>query len=162
MVFAALAYREDHIGLLCCHPHQRSAGLFLGEQGAVDFRAVHPARLNRWQLPAPRIRQHDAGAAKGGYGFGILPDGLHRLADGCLGIAGDLDALEQHDHGVGGDDLFDCGYCPYRLAVCDQADGEAAGTKRAKPVEADPGDVKRREIKLRISINYLDILTSIH
>ena len=86
VVFAARAYREDHFGLLCFHPHRWAAGLLLGEQCAVDVCAVHPAGFDRRELHPPGFGEYDAGAAEGGYGFGFLPDGLHRFADGQPGV----------------------------------------------------------------------------
>ena len=135
VVFAARAHREDHSRLLCFHPHQRAAGFLFGEQGAMGICAMHPAGFDRRQLHPPGLGEYDAGAAEGGHGFGLLVDGLHRFADGQPGAAVDLDALEQHHHRAGGDDLFDRRHSPHRLAVRDQKGCAAAGTERVTPAE---------------------------
>ena len=86
VVFTARAYREDHFRLFYFNPHRWTAGLFVGEQCAMDICAVHPAGFDRRELHPPGLGEYDAGAAEGGYGFGLLPDGLHRSADGQPGV----------------------------------------------------------------------------
>ena len=109
--------------------------MFMGEQCAVGVRAVHPAGFDRGELHPPGFGEHDAGAAEGGYGFGFIPNGLYRFADGRFRSSADLDAVEQHDHRAGGDDLFDSRHRSHCLAVRDPQGCPIARPKRVVPAE---------------------------